>query len=146
MKDHRREFKDQQTETKGQQTEREGQQTETKGHQTEMKDNQTEMKYQHTETKDAQFIPNFASHSPLKQLNLRLCTDISKETVLRFTGICPDLRKINLSGCTKNNKDDDFIVRIFKDCQFLKEFEVYLRIVHRKNYNRNSYYIFRTRE
>jgi len=138
MKDHQREFKDQQTETKGQQTETKGQQIQTKDHQPEMKDHQTEMKDQHTETKDVQLISNFAIHSHLKELNLRSCTDISKETVLRFTDICPDLRKINLSGCINNNGDDDFIVRVFDDCQFLKKFEVYQRIVHRKNYNRKS--------
>ena len=96
--------------------------------------------------KDAQLISNFAIQSHLKELNLHSSTDILKETVLRFTGICPYLRKINLSGCINNNEDDDLIIRVFDDCQFLKGFEVYQLMVHRKNYNRKAQYIFRMRE
>jgi hypothetical protein len=63
-----------------------------------VKDQQTEMNDQQTEINESQFISKFAIHSHLKELNLRSCTDISKETVLRFTGICPDLSKISLSN------------------------------------------------
>ena len=112
--------------------------TEVKDQQTEMIDQQTETENQQTEINDSQFISKFAIHSHLKELILRSCTDISKETVLRFTGICPDLRKISLSNCIKNSEDDDFIFRVFDDCQFLQKFKVYQRMVHRKNYNRKS--------
>ena len=107
-------------------------------HLTEVKDQQTEMNDQQTEINESQFISKFAIHSHLKELNLRSCTDISKETVLRLTGICPDLRKISLSNCINNSEDDDFIFRVFDDCQFLQKFKVYQRMVHRKNYNRKS--------
>jgi len=117
---------------------KENQQTEIVDQQTEMKDLHTEAKDQRTDTKDSQLISNFAIHSHLKALNLRSCTNISKEAVLRFTGICPDLRGIFLFDCIKNSEDEDFIFRGFYDCQFLKAFDVDQRIVHRKNYNRKS--------
>ena len=138
MVDQQTETKDQQTETKSQQTETKGQQTETKDQQTETKYQQTEIRDKKTETKDSHLISNFAIHSHLKELDLRSCTNISKETVLRFTCICNDLRAIYLLDSIDNSEDDDFIFRVFDDCQFLKEFTVYKRIVHRKNYNRKS--------
>ena len=135
---HLTEVKDQQIEMVDQQTETKDQQTETENQQTEMKNQQTETKGHQTQMKDAQLISKIAIHSHLKELKLRSCTDISKDTVLRFTGICPDLREINLSNCINNNEDVDFIFRVCDDCQFVKEFKMYHQIVHRKNYNRKS--------
>ena len=91
------------------------------------------VKNQQIETKGAQLISKIAIHSHLKELKLRSCTDISKDTVLRFTGICPDLREINLSNCINNNEDVDIIFRVCDDCQFVKEFKMYHQIVHRKS-------------
>ena len=133
------EMKDQQTEAKDEQTEMKAQQTEAKDRDIETEDHQTEMKDQQTEMKHEQLISNFAIHSHLKELYLGSCRNISKKTVLRFTDICPDLRKINLSSMRVNNsEDDDFIVRIFDDCKFVTEFDVFQRKVHRKNYNQQS--------
>ena len=101
-------------------------------HLTEVKDQQTETENQQTEINDSQFISKFAIHSHLKELILRYCTDISKETVLRFTGICPDLSKISLHECIINSEDDDFILRVFDDCQFVQNFSVHKRTVKRK--------------
>ena len=108
-----------------------------KDQQTETENQQTEMNDQQTEINDSQFISKFAIHSHLKELILRPWMNISKETVLRFTGICPDLRKISLSKCI-NSEDDDFFFRVFDECQFLQHFTVYERMFHRKNYNRKS--------
>jgi hypothetical protein len=111
--------------------------SEVKDQQTETENQQTETENQQTEINDSQFISKFAIHSHLKELVLRSCTDISKETVLRFTGICPDLSKISLFECIINSEDDDFILRVFDDCQFLQYFIVHKRTV-RKNYIRKS--------
>ena len=107
-------------------------------HLTEVKDQQTETEIQQTEINDSQFISKFAIHSHLKELILISCTDISKETVLRFTGICPDLSKISLYECIINSEDDDFILRVFDDCQFVQYFSVHKRTVKRKHYNSKS--------
>ena len=100
-------------------------------HLTEVKDQQTETENQQTEINDSQFISKFAIHSHLKELILISCKNISKETVLRFTGICPDLSKISLYECI-NSEDDDFILRVFDDCQFVQYFSVHKRTVKRK--------------
>jgi hypothetical protein len=101
-------------------------------HLTEVKDRQTETENQQTEINDSQFISKFAIHSHLKELILISCKNISKETVLRFTGICPDLSKISLYECIINSEDDDFILRVFDDCQFVQNFSVHKRTVKRK--------------
>jgi hypothetical protein len=112
--------------------------TEVKDQQTETENQQTETENQQTEINDSQFISKFAIHSHLKELILISCTDISKETVLRFTGICPDLSKISLYECIINSEDDDFILRVFDDCQFVQYFSVHKRTVKRKHYNSKS--------
>ena len=86
--------------------------------QVEAKNHQTEVKDQQTEAKDSQLICKFAIHSHLKDLNLRWCTNISKATVLRFTGICPDLREIDLLDCFNNSNNDDFIFRFLTTVNF----------------------------
>ena len=109
----------QQTEIVDQQTEMKDLQTGTTDQQTETKDLHTEAKDQRTETKDSQLISNFTTHSHLKAFNLRSCTNISKEALLRFTGICPDYRGIFLFDCINNSEDHDFIFRVIDDYQFL---------------------------
>ena len=76
-----------------------------------------------------------SKHSHIISINLNMSSNIEDTTITQITEICPDLRQINLSGCTKLTAN--ILPTIFRNCCFIDKIELQKMLFLRENHIEN---------
>jgi F-box and leucine-rich repeat protein GRR1 len=76
-----------------------------------------------------------SKHSHIISINLNMSSNIEDTTITQITDICPDLRQINLSGCTKLTAN--ILPTIFRNCCFIDKIELQKMLFLRENHIEN---------